>query len=329
MANGDQELQKVKDAVCLIVGETRDERGNLVSFKGTGFYTGLGWIMTVAHNFQDDIEQNKTDKTTHSILSDARFRVEFDIEGQKYVFQERKRMAFIHHLEPGEDADPQNKDIAMVKLGHQWDYGRIDYTKWEKEEQEKLGTMGAHDFALANIDVPKPEKDETVYAVHYGGNDDSKKSEESKILPPPSPPWYQRCCFCRRLPSKVPMLHLEKKIGVLPAGASGCPIMVKRGVNYRLVGLHFSGDDDDEDGEAQALQWSRGIHDYIKMGVRIIADIGSYMAYSKLASQLEGSPELQETASKTAQNPLANLESEAKGAKLTIYLCNGEVINQQ
>ena len=326
MANADQELQKVKDAVCLIVAETEDAQGNPQTYKGTGFYFGGGWIMTVAHNFQDENEMNET---IHSIFSNGKFRVEFDIEGQKYVFpaEERKRMAFIHHLESGKDADRKNKDIAMVKLGHQWEYGRNDYTAWEREEQEKLGTMGAHDFPLANIDVPKPEKDETVYAVHYGGNDDSKKSEESKILPPPSPPWYQRCCFCRRLPSKVPMLHLEKKIGVLPAGASGCPIMVKRGVNYRLVGLHFSGDADDVDGEAEALPWSQGIHDYIARGVGIIAEIGSYMANRKAVS--EGAGSLEEDLNEKADKSLKELKRMARDAKLTIYLCNGVVINQQ
>ncbi|KAJ7390015.1 hypothetical protein OS493_027539 [Desmophyllum pertusum] len=277
--------------------------------------------MTVAHNFQDENEMNET---IHSIFSNGKFRVEFDIEGQKYVFpaEERKRMAFIHHLESGKDADRKNKDIAMVKLGHQWEYGRNDYTAWEREEQEKLGAMGAHRFALAKIDVPTPKTDETVYAVHFGGANDDKKSEESKILriTPPSP-------------NQVSMLHLEKKIGVLPAGASGCPIMVRRGVNYRLVGLHFSGHADSVDGEAQALQWNQGIHGYINTGVRIIADIGSYVTYSKLASQLEGSTENakknQEKAKKTAQESLEHLESMAKCAKLTIYLCNGEVINQQ
>ncbi|KAJ7389953.1 hypothetical protein OS493_028003 [Desmophyllum pertusum] len=296
---------------------------------------------------------------------------------QKYVFPERQRMAFIHHLESGDDTDYKNKDIAMVKLGHQWEYGRdrADYTDWEKEEQKMLEAIDAHYSPFAKIVVPEPEIDETVYAVHFGGGDHkpatiavatiavatiaaivccdhmettlkivaivataivaivaivaimwkldySKKSEKSKILriTPPSPNY-------------VSMLHLEKKKGVLPAGSSGCPIMVNKEDKYYLVGLHFSGDTDDVDGEAQALQWSQGIREYIETGVRIIADIGSYVTYSKLASQLEGSTENakknQEKAKKTAQESLEHLESMAKCAKLTIYLCNGEVINQR
>ncbi|KAJ7389955.1 hypothetical protein OS493_028005 [Desmophyllum pertusum] len=125
------------------------------------------------------------------------------------------------------------------------------------------------------------------------------------------------------------MLHLEKKKGVLPAGASGCPIMVKREDKYRLVGLYFSGDDDKEDGGAQALPWNQGIRGYINTGVGIIAEIGSYMANIKLASQLVDSPELQETASDKARGCRERLGIKAEGANVTIYLCNGEVINQQ
>ncbi|KAJ7389954.1 hypothetical protein OS493_028004 [Desmophyllum pertusum] len=164
MANADQELQKVKDAVCLIVGEMRDEGLNLVRYKGTGLYYGGGWIMTVAHNFQDDIERNET---THSILSDARFRVKFDVGGQEYVFQAHQRMAFIHHLEPGDDTDFRNKDIAMVKLGHQWAYGGRDYPHWEREEHEKLEAMGAQRFALCEMGPLTLIINETVYAVTF------------------------------------------------------------------------------------------------------------------------------------------------------------------
>ena len=308
MANGDQELQKVKDAVCLIVGETRDEEGNPVPYKGTGFYFGGGWIMTVAHNFQDEHERSKT---THSIMSEARFRVEFHIEGKEYVFREQKRMAFIHHLKSGYDTDFKNKDIAMVKLGHQWNYDRKDYPHWEIEEHKNLEAIDAHYFALAKIDVPEPKLSETVYAVHYGGDDNDKKTSTSGEI------------YIRGITSAsthyVSMLHLKKKMGVLPAGSSGCPIMVKRGVKYYLVGLHFSGDDDDHDGDddddddgdgAEALQWNQGIHDYIKKGVGIIAVIGDYMKTRAPVSR-------------------DKLEKMAREENLTIYLCNDDVINQQ
>ena len=260
--------------------------------------------MTAAHNFQDDNEKKKN-KTTHSILSGARCEVEFEIDGQTYLFGKQKRMAFVHHLQPGSRPDFKNKDIAMVKLGVQWEYGRKseDYSDWEKNEQGHLANINK--YAVAEIEPPQPVKGETVYAAHYGGDSHEKKYEKGiKILHITSP-----------TRSQVPMLHLEKKRGVLPEGASGCPIMVEREDNYRLVGLHFSGDDDEEDGEAEALPWNQGIREYIQTGVSIIAGIGSYMAYTQTASM------------ETAQGQMRALEDEAKGAKLTIYLSNGEVIN--
>ncbi|KAJ7389951.1 hypothetical protein OS493_028001 [Desmophyllum pertusum] len=263
----------------------RDEEGNPVPYKGTGLYFGSGWIMTVAHNFQAGNEMNET---IHSIFLNGKFRVEFDIEGQKYVFpaEERKRMAFIHHLEPT---------------------GRRCRSKKQRYR---------HGETRSPIDPPTPKKDETVYAVHFGGATDDKKSEESKILriTPPSP-------------NQVSMLHLEKKIGVLPAGASGCPIMVKREDNYRLVGLHFSGHADSVDGEAQALQWNQGIRDCIDRGVGIIAEIESYMGNRKAASEAAGS--MEEALNEEADKSLKELKRMARDAKLTIYLCNGVVINQK
>jgi len=102
--------------------------------------------------------------------------------------------------------------------------------------------------------------------------------------------------------TSVPMLHIEKKVGALPDGASGCPIMIHRGNKLQLAGLYFCGDDDDEDGKGYALQWTKGIQDYIQKGVGIIAGTGSYMAYSSLASKL----------SKRMQEMQANREMQAK-----------------
>lgn len=87
-------LEELKDAVCLI--ECIDQAGD--KFRGTGFHYGDGWVMTVAHNFQDD---NKDNETSHSYLSEGNFRVLFHVEGKKYEFLEHKRTAFVHHLKTG------------------------------------------------------------------------------------------------------------------------------------------------------------------------------------------------------------------------------------
>jgi hypothetical protein len=71
--------------------------------------------MSVAHNFQNNDTDNKH---LHSLLSSAKFT--FTIDKKRYVFSSAEnRMAFIHHLQPGDEVAPRNMDIALVKLGIQ------------------------------------------------------------------------------------------------------------------------------------------------------------------------------------------------------------------
>ena len=168
---------RLKDAVCLIEYMNQNER---VKFRGTGFHYGDGWVMTVAHNFQDD---GKDDKTSHSYLSEGKFRVLFHVKGKKeYKFPQRKRMAFVHRLNPAEDTDFKNKDIWMVKLGIQYGDGRNqdDYNDWEKEEKEKLDEMFPGNFGLAQVSADPKEEDD-VYVVYYRDDNESKWVKEMKI----------------------------------------------------------------------------------------------------------------------------------------------------
>lgn len=121
------------------------------------------------------------------------------------------------------------------------------------------------------------------------------------------------------------MLHLAKKAGVLPAGTSGCPVMLlEKDGEYHLVGLHFSGDEDDKDGEAEALLWENGIASFIGQGVGIIIEIATYLAYKCQAAK---SPDhLKESLMAQAEDAKKNLESSAKKNRLTIYLTDGEII---
>ena len=121
------------------------------------------------------------------------------------------------------------------------------------------------------------------------------------------------------------MLHLAKKAGVLPAGASGCPVMLlEKDGEYHLVGLHFSGDEDDKDGEAEALLWENGIASFIGQGVGIIIDIGTYLANKCQAAKVPD--HLKESLMAQAEDAKKNLESSAKKNRLTIYLTDGEII---
>ena len=163
-------LEEVTDAVCLI--ECIDQAGN--TFKGTGFHYGDGWVMTVAHNFQDD---KKDTETSHSYLSEGKFRLLFHVRGKKYEFLEHKRTAFVHHLNPGKDSDFKYKDIGMVKLGLQYERSeKVD--DWECKEQKQLDEMKA--FAFAQTNPPDHDVGDDVYAIYYG--DTGSTVEKMKII---------------------------------------------------------------------------------------------------------------------------------------------------
>lgn len=122
------------------------------------------------------------------------------------------------------------------------------------------------------------------------------------------------------------MLHLEKRAGVLPAGSSGCPVMLEKYGNYYLVGLHFSGCEDDQDGEAEALLWKKGIEPYIQKGVQIISGIGSYLAHARLAAAPNSRDDVSKNLASRAKQEKVCLELTAKTNQLTIYLTNGEIL---
>ena len=125
------------------------------------------------------------------------------------------------------------------------------------------------------------------------------------------------------------MLHLEKKPGVLPAGASGCPVILEKDTpnrKYHLVGLHFSGDSDEKDGEAEALRWKNGIADYLQQGGDVIRAVGPYLIQKALVADMASNHDLQKSLEREAEECKQSLKSISEKEKLTIYLKNGEVI---
>ena len=158
--NGDDAWEEFKKATCLI--QTLDSEGN--ACNGTGFiYGDGGWVMSVAHNFQSNADSAQL----HSLLSEASFR--FTVKGQSINFPRRSRMAFIHHLQPGNSVDPNNMDIGMVKLGKQYEYGRRKSQDWEIAEEEQLKEMKLQSV-FATIDDRETVANDTVHAIHYDEN---------------------------------------------------------------------------------------------------------------------------------------------------------------
>lgn len=163
-------------------------------------------------------------------------------------------MAFAHHLNPGDNADFKNKDIALVNLGFQYEYTRekTAYKPWEKKEDDLLKQLvGEVVTPLSHtINIAQPITSITpgssVYAVYYQADSDDHEKELKKITVRDVTEADQNL---------VSLIHLEKKKGILRAGTSGCPILAKKeeASKYTLAGLHFSGDKDDKDGKAYAL----------------------------------------------------------------------------
>ena len=311
-----QALQKKGEGVCLI--RTRDSKGD--TYKGTGFHYGNGWVMTAAHNFQDigpDGEKN------HSLINQSEFS--FFVGGQPRTFGRHVRMAFIHHLEPGENAHSEDKDIAMVKLGLQYEYGRnpCDYTEWEEEERQNLDGLEI----FAKQDDRNVQVGQTVHAVHFGGNNNEKKFEESSIASITGGSSVSLCCricHCFTCTRNVPLLHLHNPGGTrFPPGSSGCPVLIESGSDFFLVGLHFSG----TASKAQALPWSQVIYQYIDNGVGLIGKAEGYLAKKRTAESLTG--ELQERVNESANELRDELIEAAQENQLTFYLCNGEQSHKQ
>jgi hypothetical protein len=285
MAEDPNHLVNFGKATCLI------QAGG---YKGTGFHFGGGWVMSVAHNFQD----NQDPDWYHSPLKRATFT--FTINDKKFVFshsENASRMAFVHHLKAGDDIDLENKDIAMVKLGIQYEYGGRKCEDWESAERDKLNEMGSR-YGFADIQAKREVKvDEKVVAIHYGG-DDNIKIENLTV----------------KSGQQNPIIILHPAI---KPGASGCPILNK---DYKLVGVFVGGDE----AEGVALMWDGGIQKYISSGVQIILHAESYLAQKNFHYTNERiNSKIQEQASQD------KLEKMAKESQLTIYLMNGETFYGQ
>ena len=288
--NGENEWVSYKNATCLI--ETPDS-------QGTGFFFGRGWVMSVAHNFQND---DTDPEQLHTLLSQASFR--FTVNGHTHDFLPQRRMAFIHHLQPGRNVDPHNMDIAMVKLGKQYEYGTREFQTWELDEEAELQAMQLQPV-FATIHDQQAAPNDTVHAIHYAG-------EEPNVA-------RLTVAGVEGNPDN-PIMRLQP---ALQPGASGCPIIK----NFKLVGLLVGGGEEENlDATDEALMWNHGIQQFISEGVGIIANIGGYMAHRNEAIN-QPQADLRQRHEENAENERLQLGESARNARLTIYLMNGDVIN--
>ena len=286
MAENTQELEKLKNATCLIQA--------VDGSNATGFHYGCGWIMTVAHIFQKDSDPEKF----HSLLSGATFT--FNVRGEEITFKaDAKRLAFIHRLTPGEQVDQRNMDIAMVKLGKQYD-DKVG-ANWENYEQRQLKELNLASFAKIQHRIVSVG--DQVYTI-YNKYDDQARVYIRKIAEQ-NVTAVKNGGVAIANGNDFPYIVLQPAISEENGGVpkSGAPILSKD--HNLLVGLLY-GSDDRED---EALLWNNGILQYTAHGNTIAALTGRLECFLQRV--------------KCLRNDLNQLASDNQ---LTIYACNGEKV---
>lgn len=259
-------LQQFGSGVCRI--EVAQESG--LSYSGTGFHFGDGWILTAAH-----VLRNRDKVNT------ARFV--FFPPGIEISFEARRRRAIIHRLLPtGRRPDYHNRDIVLVKLGIQYTYGRRkdDLEEWEIDEQQLLEQFNLFDFTPLVKNAFTPSGDEQfslkvtdpLTIIHFGGEQNNLKKFEYNIA------MYEV------------YKHLELKVinfaFSVDSGASGCPVIQRVGEEWILVGVLFGGASYENEANSiitgQALVWNQEVLQHIEAGREAVGKMSSFKQYNVL-----------------------------------------------
>ena len=178
-------------------------------------------------------------------------------------------------------------------------------------------------ISLGTIEERQVCDDDKVYTIHYGNR--SSCGEILCCLPCSR---ASGCDYGRRNmamqtvgnvtgPNTLPYPTFKLSPAV-PHGASGCPILNN---DFKLVGLLFAGNDDEDD----ALMWNNGIREYINTGVEVIARFERYVALQGLQATTSGAGN--KNVQEQALNERQELQEKARANRLTIYLTNGQRIS--
>lgn len=269
-ANLNETLSKLKQfgsGVCRI--EVVQENG--LSYAGTGFHFGDGWILTAAHVLRNRDKVNM-----------ARF-VFFPPE-MEISFEARPRRALIHRLLPaGRRPDYHNRDIALVKLGIQYTYRRKrdDLEEWEIDEQQLLEQSNFFDFTslVKNAFTPSGEEQfslrrtDPLTLIHFGGGEQNNhKKFEFDIAK------YE---VYKYMQYKVINFAFS-----VDSGASGCPMIQRVGEQWILVGVLFGGATHEDEASSiitgQALVWNQEVLQHIEAGREAVGKMSSFKSYNVL-----------------------------------------------
>lgn len=259
-----------------------------LGYVGSGFHFGDGWIATAAHVLRNRDKVNK-----------ARFV--FFPPNNEISFDARPRRGIIHRLLPvGRRLDYHNRDIALVKLGIQYSYGRKkdDLEEWEIDEQQLLEQFNLFDFSslVENSFTPSGEVQfsmrprDPLTAIHFGdGQDNSKKFAFDIAVHE----------VYKNMPFKV--INFASSVG---SGASGCPVIQRVDGHWVLVGMLFGGVSHETEEcsliTGQALVWDKQVLQHIQAGLENVAKMSAFKPYDVLIPFSERAQLLLETNVKEA-----------------------------
>lgn len=275
-------LQEFGTGVCRIEVTHTDGLG----YVGTGFHFGDGWIVTAAH-----VLRNR-DKVNKAIF------VFFPPKGE-ISFDARPRRAIIHRLLPvGRRPDYHNRDIALVKLGIQYRYGRKknDIEEWEIDEQQLLEQFSLFNFSSlvenafnTNGEVKfSLRSSDPLAAIHFGGIQDGFKKFAFDMAVDE---------MYKNMPFKV--INFAFSVG---SGASGCPLIQLVNRRWILLGVMFGGVSHEDERSSlitgQALLWDQEVLQHIEAGLKNISKMSTFKSYDVLIPFSERVQLLHETSVK-------------------------------
>lgn len=260
-----------------------------LSYIGSGFHFGDGWILTTAH-----VLRNR-DK-----VNNARF-VFFPAPDHEISFEARPRRAIIHRLLPvGRRPDYHSRDMVLVKLGIQYTYGRKknDLQEWEIDEQQLLEQFSFFDFTSLvkeaftfNGEVRfsmRPSNPLTT--IYFGGRQDAIKKFAFDIAVHE---------VYKHSPFKV--IDFADSID---SGASGCPVVQQVEGHWVLLGVLFGGvfheTKDFSVITGQALLWNQQVLHHIQAGREAVEKISTFKPYNVLIPFSERAQLLLETSVREA-----------------------------
>ena len=268
-SNLNETLSKLKQfgsGVCRI--EVVQENG--LSYIGTGFHFGDGWVLTAAHVLRNRDKVNM-----------ARFV--FFPPQMEISFEARPRRAIIHRILPaGRRPDYHNRDIALVKLGIQYTYRRKrdDLEEWEIDEQQLLEQYNFFDFTSLVKSAFSPSGEERfslrrtdpLTLIHFGGVQDNNKKFEFDIA------MYE---VYKYMQYKV--INFASSVD---SGASGCPMIQRVGDQWILVGVLFGGATHENEASlvitGQALVWNQEVLQHIEAGREAVGKMSTFKSYNVL-----------------------------------------------